>query len=118
MNLPQLALRNTFRRNLTRATLTFGGVAVLTLAFVFLRTIISAFSLGSDEAKVDRLITRNRISLVFPLPLSYLEKLKTIPGVTQVSYSNWFQGVYKDQRNFFAKFAVDPEDYFKVYPEM
>jgi putative ABC transport system permease protein len=118
MNLPQLALRNTFRRNLTRAALTFGGVAVLTLAFVFLRTIISAFTLGSDEAKVDRLITRNRISLTFALPLAYLEKIKGVPGITQVSYSNWFGGVYIDQRNFFAKFAIDPDDYFKVYPEM
>jgi len=118
VNLPQLALRNTFRRNLTRAMLTFGGVAVLTLAFVFLRTIISAFSFSSDEAKVDRLITRNRISLVFPLPLAYLDKIKTVPGVTAVSYSNWFQGIYKDQRNFFAKFAIDPDDYFKVYPEI
>ncbi len=118
MNLPQLALRNTFSRNRTRAILTFGGVAVLTLAFVFLRTIISAFSLGSDEAKVDRLITRNRISLVFTLPLADLEKIKAVPGVTQVSYSNWFQGIYKDQRHFFAKFAIDPDDYFKVYPEI
>jgi putative ABC transport system permease protein len=118
VNLPRLALRNTFRRNFTRAALTFGGVAVLTLAFVFLRTIISAFTLGSDEAKVDRLITRNRISLTFTLPLAYLDKIKGVPGITQASYSNWFGGVYKDQRNFFAKFAIDPDDYFKVYPEM
>ena len=49
VNLPTLALRNTFR-NRTRALLTMGGVAVLTLAFVFLRTVISAFYSGPTQA--------------------------------------------------------------------
>jgi putative ABC transport system permease protein len=34
-----------------------------------------------------------------------------------VSYSNWFGGVYIDQRNFFPKFAVDYQTYFDLYPE-
>ena len=52
------------------------------------------------------------------MPLAYLDKIKAVPGVTQVTYSNWFRGIYKDQSNFFAKFAIDPDDYFKVYPEI
>jgi putative ABC transport system permease protein len=34
-----------------------------------------------------------------------------------VSYANWFGGVYVDERNFFAQFAVDPDTYFALYPE-
>jgi putative ABC transport system permease protein len=34
-----------------------------------------------------------------------------------VSYSVWFGGVYIDERNFFAQFAVDPKNYLDIYPE-
>jgi len=117
MNLPTLALKNTFR-NRTRALLTMGGVAVLTLAFVFLRTVIGAYYAGSEESHSDRLIVRNRVSLTVPLPLADFEKIKAIPGVDQVTYSNWFGGVYIDQRHFFGRFAVDPESYPEVYKDM
>lgn len=116
MNLPTLALKNTFR-NRTRALLTMGGVAVLTLAFVFLRTVIGAYYSGSEQSKSDRLVVRNRVSLAVPLPLSYLEKIKAIPGVAMVTYSSWFGGVYIDQRHFFGRFAVDPTTYPQVYKD-
>ena len=32
-------------------------------------------------------------------------------------FSRWFGGVYKDSRNFFPQFAVDPVSYFIIYPE-
>src|SRR5260370_2083761 len=33
---------------------------------------------------------------------------------------NWFGGVYKDatQKNFFARFGTDPDEFFDVYPEL
>jgi putative ABC transport system permease protein len=34
-----------------------------------------------------------------------------------MTYSRWFGGVYKDTRNFFPQFAVDPPSYFEIYPE-
>ena len=115
MNLPSLALRNAFLRNKTRAALTLLAVAVLVLAFVFLRTVVSAFFAGPANAHADRLAVRNRISLVVPLPLADFDKIKAVPGVTKVTYSNWFGGVYIEPRNFFAQFAVDPATYFDVY---
>jgi putative ABC transport system permease protein len=117
MNLPTLALKNTFR-NRTRALLTIGGVAVLTLAFVFLRTVIGAYYSGSEQSHSDRLIVRNRVSLAQPLPLAYFEKIKAVPGVDLVTYSSWFGGVYIDQRHFFGRFAVDPSTYPAVYKDV
>jgi len=117
MNLPVLALRNTFR-NRTRAVLTIGSVAVLVVAFVFLRTIISAYHSTVDNARSDRLVTRNRVSLAMPLPLADFEKIKNVPGVTAVTYSDWFGGTYIDSRHFFARFAIDPDTYFTVFKDI
>jgi putative ABC transport system permease protein len=55
--------------------------------------------------------------LVFLLPASYQEKIRQVPGVTSVSYGNWFGGVYIDEKNFFPNFAVDPKTYLELYPE-
>ena len=65
----------------------------------------------------NRLITRQAISFIFPLPVSYQEKIKKIDGVSNVTFATWFQGVYKDKNNFFARIAVDAETFFDVYSE-
>ncbi|MEI6597706.1 MAG: ABC transporter permease, partial [bacterium] len=65
----------------------------------------------------NRLITRNSVSFIFPLPYSYREKIERVPGVTGVTWANWFQGVYIDSRQFFTRVAVDGDTYFKAYPE-
>ncbi len=62
-----------------------------------------------------RLVTRNRISLTFPLPESYRARIKQIQGVREVMISQWFGGTYKDPKNFFARFAVEPEKLFAIY---
>jgi putative ABC transport system permease protein len=112
----KLVLRNGFRHKL-RSLLTICGMCVAILAFALLRTVISAWYAGVQASSANRLITRNSISLVFPLPLSYRDKIRQIDGVKAVSYGNWFGGYYIDRKNFFANFAVDPESYLGLYPE-
>jgi len=112
-----LVLRSAFRNRL-RATLTAVGVAVTIIAFLFLRTFISAWYAGVDASAADRLVVRNKISITFPLPLAYAQKIRGIPGVSELSWQNWFGGVYKEERNFFAQFASDAETLLKLYPEM
>ena len=51
------------------------------------------------------------------MPVYYREKIRAVPGVTGVSVSNWFGGIYKEPKNFFAQFAVDAPTYFPMYPE-
>jgi putative ABC transport system permease protein len=52
-----------------------------------------------------------------PLPVSYLSRLQTTPGVTLATHNTWFGGVYQSPTNFFAQLAVEPEPFLKVYPE-
>ncbi len=111
-----LALKSAFRNPL-RMFLTTVGIAIAIVAFIFLRTIIRAWYAGVEASSSDRLITRNRISLVFPLPLTYLEKIRGVQGVSDVGILNWFGAIYKDEKNFFAQFATDPESLLRLYPE-
>jgi len=115
VTLTGLALRNAFLRNKTRAFLTVLGTMVAALAFVFLRTVLSAWYASSEASAADRVVTRNAVSITQPLPLSYRDRILQVPGVTKVTHSNWFGGVYKDQKNFFAKFAVDPPTAIDVF---
>ena len=112
----RLLLKNAFRHKL-RTLLTMVGLVVAICAFGLLRTIIDAWYAGVDGTSSVRLITRNSISLTFPLPLSYAERLRNVEGVTGVSWSNWFGGVYITERNFFPQFAVEPASYLALYPE-
>jgi putative ABC transport system permease protein len=112
----RLLFRNAFRHKL-RTALTVCGMAVAILAFSLLRTVIAAWYAGVAASSANRLITRNAISLVFSLPLSYKDRIRGVEGVKTLSYGNWFGAYYVEQKNFFANFAVEPRTYLALYPE-
>lgn len=112
----KLILKNAFRSKL-RSALTIIGLALAIIAFGFLRTVVEAWYAGVEASSASRLVTRNSISLIFRLPVAYKEKIRQIEGVEFVSYGQWFGGVYIDQKNFFANFAVEPKTYLELYPE-
>ncbi len=112
---PLLVLRNAFRHKL-RTTLTVVGIIVAITAFGLLRTIVDAWYAGANASSAARLVTRSSVSLVFALPLNYAQKIRQVSGVTSVAWANWFGGVYIDERNFFAQFAIS-ESYLDLYPE-
>ena len=112
----KLLSRNALRQRL-RMALTMIGLVVAISAFGLLRTVVDAWYSGVDGTSSVRLVTRNAISLVFPLPLAYAQRLRQIDGVTGVSWGNWFGGVYVSERNFFPQFAVDGSTYFDLFPE-
>jgi putative ABC transport system permease protein len=113
--LPLLAA-NLFRRKI-RTTLTVGSFAVALFLFGLLVTIRGAFNQGVEAAGVDRMIVLSRVSLVQPLPLAYRDRLARVPGVKQVTFASWFGGVYQDEKNFFAQFAVDVDGWRDMYRE-
>ncbi|WP_374349924.1 ABC transporter permease [Chitinimonas sp.] len=112
----KMALKNAFRHRL-RAALTLAGLTIAILAFGLLSTVVSAWYAGADAASDKRLISRNAISLVFPLPISYADRIRSVDGVSGISWANWFGGVYIEPKNFFPQFAVDVPSYLPLYPE-
>ncbi len=111
----KLIARNALRHKL-RTALTVAGLVIAVLAYGLLQTVVDAWYAGAAAASNARLVTRNAISLVFPLPLAYENRIKGVDGVTMVARSNWFGGVYREPKNFFAQFAVS-DNYLDLYPE-
>ncbi len=116
MELIRLLFRNALRHKL-RSLLTITGVGVAVMAFALLQTVVTAWHAGVEASAANRLITRHAVSFVFPLPLSYRDRIAQIPGVNKVTYAVWFSGVYIDKNQFFARLAVDADTFFDVYPE-
>ncbi len=113
-----LVLRH-LRHNWLRTGSTVIAISVCIFLFCTLETFVEATTFGLKSANDSRLVTRHNVSLVFPLPVSYREQIKHVPGVQKVAVSNWFGGVYKnDRRLFFPSFAVDGEEYLAIYPEI
>lgn len=116
MHYLKILSRNAFRHRL-RTLLTILGITIAILAFGLLRTVISAWYAGVNASSATRLISRNSISLIFTLPVTYLERVRHIEGVKGVSYANWFGGVFISEKNFFPSFAIEPNSYLELYPE-
>jgi putative ABC transport system permease protein len=116
MYILKLLLRNAFRHKL-RTSLTILSITIAILAFGLLRSFIGAWYAGAEASSASRLVTRNAISLIFPLPLSYKDKIRQIDGVKQFAWGSWFAGLYIDEKNFFANYAIDAKNYMALYPE-
>ena len=117
MKFRSLIFANLFRKKI-RLVLTIGSFAVALFLFAFLAVVRGAFNRGIDIAGADRLVVINRVSLINPLPLSYRDRIAQIPGVKVVTHNNWFGGVYQDEKNFFAQFAIDVENQRQVMTEL
>ena len=112
-----LVWKNLWRRKI-RTLFTLACVFIAFLLFGLLMTIRAAFSFGVELAGLDRLIVIHRVSLIQPLPESYLGRLRGTDGVQAATHNTWFGGIYQDPANFFGQIALDPEVYFGMYPEL
>src|SRR4051794_3305200 len=116
-----LILKNCWR-NRRRTVLTIASIGISMCLLGVMMTMYHAFYLSEPKAEeARRLVVRNRVSLTVPIPISYMSRIKQIPGVQEAMIGNWFGGTYKDNRdpkNMFARFAVEPEKLFTVYGEI
>ncbi len=115
MRVLKLVFKNLFRHKL-RAFLTIAGIAIAVIAFGVLRTVVTAWNAGVEASSVDRLICRDAVSFIFPLPIAYEQQIDKVPGVTGVTFANWFGGVYIDKNQFFARLGV-ADNFLDLYPE-
>ena len=117
MKYAKLIFKNILR-NKRRTLLTISSLVVSLFLIICLATVLTEFDRGSEEASPLRLVSRHAVSLTFVLPMAHLQKIKTVPGVKEVIPFSWFGGIYIDERNFFANFAVDAAKLREVVPEL
>lgn len=115
-----LIFKNTWR-NKRRTFLTLASIAASLCLLGFLLAIANMFFWAESSAdQAYRLIVRNRVSLANPMPVSYMPRIKQVPGVEEAMIFQWFGGTYKDARdpsNFFPRFGLELEKLNKIYPE-
>src|SRR5246500_3205507 len=119
MTLTTFVTKSAFR-NKRRTFLTMVGIALPLAILTIMMTVWRAFYIDNgSEQSTQRLIPRHRVSLTFSLPIYYEQKIKTVPGVVEVVPTQWFGGKYIDDKpeHFFAQFATDPRELFKVYTD-
>ncbi|HEY7290721.1 MAG TPA: FtsX-like permease family protein [Vicinamibacterales bacterium] len=106
------------RRSKRRTLLTVMSVAIAVFLFSSLRAVLDGFNAATEASSSTRIVTLRSTSLIFSMPTSHGEAIKATPGVQDITWASWFGGIYKDPRNFFAQFAVDPDSYLRMYPEI
>ncbi len=106
----------TLWRKKTRTIFTLLSVVVAFLLFGVLETVDYAFShpdVGASGA--DKLITDNRYSITVPLPIAYRQQIKSVPGVSEVTFFSWFGGYYQESKNFVFALPIEQESYFNLH---
>jgi putative ABC transport system permease protein len=106
------------RRSKRRTALTMISVALAVFLFSALRAVLDGFDAVAAASSATRVVTIRSTSMIFSMPMSHTEVIRSTPGVNDVTYANWFGGIYKDPKNFFGQFAVEPESYLRMYPEI
>ncbi len=116
MTLSRFVRKNAFR-NKRRSLLTLLSISFSLLLLTVMMTIWRAFYMSDGSAEsAQRLIVRHKVSLAQFMPISYREKIRSIPGVKNVVNETWFGGQYIDDKpeHFFAQFGTDPNEMFDV----
>ena len=106
------------RRSKRRTALTVVSVAMAVFLFASLRAVLDGFNAGAAASSSTRIITIRSTSLIFSMPTSHADAIRAVPGVRDLTWANWFGGIYKDQAHSFANFAIEPESYLRLYPEI
>jgi len=106
------------KRKKLRTSLTLLSIVVAFVLFGFLSAIQEALVGGVALAGADRLVVREKVSLINLLPISYEARIERIPGVDFSTHQTWFGGVYQDPKNFFMQNPVEPEKFLKIHPEI
>ena len=105
------------RRRTPRTIFTLLSIAVAFLLYGLLAAVKNGFEANGNLAGVDRLVTMAKVSIVQPLPISYLQRIASVPGVKLVTHSTWFGGHYQNESSVIITYPVPPETYLEMYPE-
>ena len=109
-------------KNLTRKRMRFFltsfAIFIAFLLFGVVMALKGSLDSGIEMSADNRLVVVHKTNFTLSLPYAYVNKVKAIEGVDQVTHANWFGGFYKEPANQVVTMAVDPQSYFNVYNEL
>jgi len=112
-----LIFKNLMRKKL-RFFLTSFAIFIAFLIFGAVMALKGSLDSGIEMSADNRLVVVHKTNFTVTLPYSYVNKVKSIEGVANVTHANWFGGYFKEPTNQIIAMAVDPDTYFNVYEEL
>ncbi len=118
MKLARLMWKNAVR-NRRRSLLTILSIAVSIFLVSTLEAVLANIYRGSQNSNTAdlRVVVHRATSITQTMPEAYRQRIAALPGVRALVGVTWFGGQYIDARNFFANFAVDTDQFEKVFDE-
>ncbi|MGH9446954.1 MAG: ABC transporter permease [Terriglobia bacterium] len=106
-------------RNRRRTVLTVLSIAVSIFLISTLQAIIANIYHPNTQKGSTQLtlVVHRSTSMTLSMPLSYRQRIASVPGVEDVIANNWFGGQYIDARNFFANFAVNTDQFAPIFDD-
>ena len=88
------------------------------LLFGLLETVAHAFAHPSSGITgADKLVTTNKYSITLALPFSDAQQIRSVPGVSEVTWMSWFGGYYQESKNFVFALPIDTDSYFNLHKD-
>jgi putative ABC transport system permease protein len=112
-----LIFKNITRKKL-RLTLTLFATFIAFMIYGIMTAFQGALDAGVELSADDRLVVVNKVNFTQPLPIAYVNRIKTIENVAGTSHLSWFGGYYQDPQNFMPMFAVEQDTLLEVYNEI
>lgn len=106
------------RRSKRRTVLTVLSVSIAVFLFATLRAVLDGLNATAAASSSTRIVTVRSTSLIFAMPLSHADTIRSIGGVEEVTWATWFGGIYRDSSSTFANWAIEPDSYLRLYPEI
>lgn len=106
----------TFLRHRGRTVFTWLAVVVAFMLFSILAAIRYGMLGRLTDSMADRLDTYNLAAYGDPMPLSYYDKIASVPGVVATMYMDGFPGYYQHKENMLQAIAAS-QTVFDVFPE-
>ena len=98
-------------RNKLRTALTAGAIGLSIALVCLLLTMPAGMNAILNRASSNtRIVVHNEAGLVYPLPYSYIQKIRAMPGVVGAASWTWFGGAFRVEKGVeFPNFAIEPE---------
>lgn len=106
------------KRNKLRSALT-----VLSVGFsLALMTVLHGYMAmqgewGKEAEKYHRIVVMNSQGFSGMLPIAYVDRVASTPGIQAATPYAWYGGNYKEEQMPFAQFGCDPKNAFQVWTE-
>ena len=105
-------------RKRARTILTLLSVTIAFLLFGVMHGVTAGIDAAVNLMSDTRLRIQSRVNITEPLPLAYLQRIETVPGVKGVAFYNFFGGYYRDPKNSIDSGALDIQRLKALFPEV